>query len=269
MVVNIISELVTLGFSEYEAKAYIGLIKCTEPATAYEIAKATGIPTSKIYEVLTRLEEKELASATEEQGKKKYVAMDSDEFLARLKQEQDDSISRVSREFKLLKGNTSASAIWNFRDYDSFRARTEKMIRESRNSLLISAWKQEMDFLEKPLEDAQSRGVKISIVHFGKPEIQIGMVFQHPIEDTLYQERGGRGFAMVADTREAVIATAYGESAVEGAYSLNRGFVILTEDYIKHDVYLMKIVRRMDGELIDKFGKNYHKMRDVYTDEEV
>ena len=30
----------------------------------------------------------------------------------------------------------------------------------------------------------------------------------------------------------------------------------------------MKIIERMDNELVCKFGENYHKLRDVYTDEE-
>ena len=108
----------------------------------------------------------------------------------------------------------------------------------------------------------------IAIVHFGQTDLRIGVLYQHPIEDTLYQERGGRGFVMVSDSKEAVLATVYGESAVEGAFSMNRGFILLAEDYIKHDIYVMKIVRRMDRELIKRFGEGYRKLRDIYSDEE-
>jgi len=95
-----------------------------------------------------------------------------------------------------------------------------------------------MEFLEKPLEEAVNRGIKAAIVHFGKSEIQIGMVF-----------RIHRGHA-VSGTRQARfrdgcghegIATAYGKSAIGGEYSHNRGFVILM-DYIKHGAYSMKSV---------------------------
>ena len=63
MVVNkIISHLIEVGFSEYEAKVYASLVK-TNPATAYEIAKNSGIPTSKIYEVISKLQEKKISSS--------------------------------------------------------------------------------------------------------------------------------------------------------------------------------------------------------------
>ena len=43
-----------LGFSSYEAKAYIGLLE-HQPVGAYELAKRTQIPTSKIYETINKL----------------------------------------------------------------------------------------------------------------------------------------------------------------------------------------------------------------------
>jgi hypothetical protein len=73
---------------------------------------------------------------------------------------------------------------------------------------------------------------------------------------------------MVSDSKEAVMATIYGESAVEGAFSMNRGFILLAEDYIKHDIYVMKIVYRMERQLIKRFGPRYKKLRDVFSDQE-
>jgi HTH-type transcriptional regulator, sugar sensing transcriptional regulator len=268
MVVNIVDELRSLGFSEYEGRSYLALLSGSGAMTAYEIAKSAGLPTSKIYGVLARLEERELVAIVDGNGKKKFAAMDPDEFFSQFRQGVNETISRVRRELKTLRGNASANAIWNFRDYDSFRERCIHMARESGKNLLVSAWNEELMFLAPELQAASARGVKVAVVHFGPTDVRCGVMFQHPIEDTLYQERGGRGFVMVSDSREAVLATAYGESAVEGAVSMNRGFIILAEDYIKHDIYIMKIVRRMDDELIRRFGENYAKLRDVYSDEE-
>jgi hypothetical protein len=36
-------------------------------------------------------------------------------------------------------------------------------------------------------------------------------------------------------------ATIIDEDRIEGAWSSNRGFVTVTEDYIKHDIYIMKM----------------------------
>jgi len=47
---------------------------------------------------------------TEELGKENYVAMDSDDFLTHHRQEKKESITRIRREFRLLKGNKLVSA---------------------------------------------------------------------------------------------------------------------------------------------------------------
>ncbi|HJN31282.1 MAG TPA: helix-turn-helix domain-containing protein [Candidatus Latescibacteria bacterium] len=60
MVVNNAKELLTdLGLSEYESLAYLSLLGC-QPATAYELSKVSGIPSSKIYETASRLQDKRL-----------------------------------------------------------------------------------------------------------------------------------------------------------------------------------------------------------------
>ncbi|KFN01554.1 sugar-specific transcriptional regulator TrmB family protein [Bacillus clarus] len=54
---GVIKELQKLGFSQYEYKAYIGLLK-HYPATGYESSKQTGVPRSMMYEVLDKLVDK-------------------------------------------------------------------------------------------------------------------------------------------------------------------------------------------------------------------
>ena len=93
--------------------------------------------------------------------------------------------------------------------------------------------------------------------------------FSHPIEDTLYAEKGGRGFVLVSDGAEAVTGTIFADGTVEGAWSRSRGFITLAEDYVKHDIYIMKIVQRYDRELTARFGPKYERLRDVFSDTEV
>ena len=111
--------------------------------------------------------------------------------------------------------------------------------------------------------------MRIALVLFGKSPLSIGATFYHPIEDTIYQEKGGRGITLVVDSQEALMGTIYDHLKVEGAWSMSKGFVILAEDYVKHDIYIMKIVRRFERTLTAKFGKNYRLLRDIFSDREV
>ena len=54
---RVTAALTELGFSQYEAKTYTGLIG-REPMTGYAIAKETLVPQPKVYETLGRLVER-------------------------------------------------------------------------------------------------------------------------------------------------------------------------------------------------------------------
>ena len=51
---DILSDLVALGFTEYEGKVYLDLLK-ENPANGYQLSKRTGVPRSMVYESLGRL----------------------------------------------------------------------------------------------------------------------------------------------------------------------------------------------------------------------
>ena len=78
---DLISKLAELGFSEYEAKIYLVLLR-QNPATGYEISKASGVPTSKIYQNLERLKKKGFIFGTEDKPEqaKKYIPIEPQEL---------------------------------------------------------------------------------------------------------------------------------------------------------------------------------------------
>jgi HTH-type transcriptional regulator, sugar sensing transcriptional regulator len=264
---NLVKKLLDSGFTEYEAKAYIALLG-SGTATAYEIAKASGIPTSKIYEVISRLTEKGIILITNEKNKNKYIPIEPEEFIENRRKQLDSTLTELKNDLLNISSDSEISYIWNIHDYDYLISKAVRMIQEAKKSLLISTWNQEISYLNDLLKEKQKKGIYISIVHFGEVKINTGQIFQHPIEDTIYSEKGGRGFAMIADSKEALMGTVLDDNTVEGAWSANKGFVTLAEDYIKHDIYIMKIVKRFDKLLIRRFGPNYQKLRDVFKDED-
>jgi sugar-specific transcriptional regulator TrmB len=270
VVKNILEELKAIGFSEYEARAYVSAL-VLKNGSAYEIARDAKIPTSKIYETMARLKEKKLVFETAQAGKKKYVALSGEEFLAQARSLSDKRFETLAKDLARLPTGADVSFIWNISEYEVLLDKSRRFIREAKATVLLSLWPEELEKVFEELAAADKRGVKIAVIHFhtGKVDRKVGTMFAHPIEDTLYAERGGRGFTLVADSRAAVMGTMFETGGVEGAWSANRGFVLLAEDYLKHDIYIMKIVDRFDGDLIRRFGKNYVMLRDIFKDKEV
>lgn len=268
MVVNIVKKLMEIGLSKYEARAYISLLE-DYPATAYETARASGIPTSKIYEVMAKLLEKDIVMEIVENSKKRYIPREPGEFLEHYKSMINTTLSLLKTELSHMKKETNVSYIWNVSDYSHLIEQGKRIILNATTSILLSTWKEEVDHFKDILLLKETQGTRIAIIHFGKPIISAGQMYPHPIEDTIYTEKGGRGLVVVADSKEALMGTVFENNTIEGAWSRNRGFVTLAEDYIKHDIYIMKIVNRFSHMLLKKFGENYVKLRDIFSDEEV
>ncbi|HEX3043698.1 MAG TPA: helix-turn-helix domain-containing protein [Bacillota bacterium] len=262
------NDLIELGFTDYEAKAYIALLQ-KNPATAYEIAKNAAIPTSKIYEVLIKLAEKGVISEFEENTKRKYIPMDPEEMLDSYRSKIDNTLNRLKTGLKNINQENELAYIWNIMDYEYLIDKAKRMIDEAEKTLLISIWPEEYGLLQANLGKATKLGVKTAVIHFGQISSLWGQCFPHPIEDTIYAEKGGRGLVIVADSQEVLFGKIGQSNEVQGANSMNEGFVAIAEDYIKHDIYIMKIVRRFDQLLIERFGPNYQLLRDVYNDQEV
>jgi len=264
---EVVTKLSEIGFSEYEAKAYIALVQ-KNPATPYEIAKASGVPTSKIYEVLNKLKEKGMIlNVDEEESKtKRYIPQHPEEFLAQYQRGIQKTVQSLRGTLSGLNGKKELSYIWNIVDHDPLIEKAQWMIDSAKKMILLSLWHDELALLEEPLRAAEARGVQIALVHFGPPKITVGQVYYHPIEDTLYAEKQGRGLVIVADSEEVLMGNV-SEEKTEGAWSKNKGFTTIAEDYVKHDIYIAKIISRFEKELIRKFGEKYVKLRDVMHDQ--
>lgn len=264
---NIASSLKKLGFSDYEAKAWIALLR-ENPSTPYEVARESGIPTSKIYEVLSRLETKKMVTVTRRDKKSLYAPSDYRKILGKMRDTMDSTLDSLEQNIKKLSPAEPVSFIWNLDDYGFCIEKAVEISAVAKESLLISGYKEELHQLKEVLAAREQEGLPIATVHFGDSGTSAGIEFQHPIEDTLYSEKGGRGFVIVADRAIALMATVQNNNHVEGAWSESTGFVNLAEDYIKHDIYIMKIVKRFDGLLKKSFGDRYEFLRDVFNDEE-
>jgi HTH-type transcriptional regulator, sugar sensing transcriptional regulator len=264
---NIIGNLLNLGLSEYEAKSYLALLK-EFPVTSYEIAKKSGVPTSKIYEVLNRLLDKGLITQLEDNNKLKFVPISPEEFIESYKNKMDDTLNVLKNDLKSVKTGSDYSYIWNINRYENLLDKAKRLIQNAKKSLMLSLFSNELDVLFPYLIKAEKNKIKIAVIHFGKTDHKVGQLFRHPIEDTIYSEKGGRNLVVVRDSEEVLAGTIYPDELVQGAMSQNNGFVTMSEDYIKHDIYIMKIVERFDNLLIKKFGDNYKKLRDIFSDNE-
>ncbi|MEE8329316.1 MAG: helix-turn-helix domain-containing protein [Thermodesulfovibrionia bacterium] len=264
---TVISRLTKIGLSEYEAKAYIALLK-ENPLSGYEISKNSGIPSSKIYEVIKRLESKHMVQSVQGERSRMFIPISPEELIEGFRAAMEDSLHAVKTELKDFKAGTAPGYTWHINDYEGLILKAKRMLDTSRDIILLSIWPEEIKKLTKSISEAETRGVKIAIVHYGATNIKFGQLYRHPVEDTIYAKGDTRGVTLVADSKEVLMGKIK-SNKTEAIWSMNEGLVLMAEDYVKHDIYIMKIVGRFDPLLKEKFGLRYEKLRDVHRDEEI
>jgi sugar-specific transcriptional regulator TrmB len=254
-----------IGLGEYEAKLYLALVK-RHPASGYELARASGVPSSKVYEVLGRLREKDLVFATDGGRATRYIPADPDEFVERYTQRVTHALDGLRRDLRTLAGDDEVGYVWNVHGREALLERAAEMLSRAERTALVSAWDEELGTLADAIAAARRRGVKVAVIAYGTLGVDANVVYFHPIKDTIHGEKGGRGLTLCVDSRIALAGIVGEAPQTSGAWSSNHGFVSAVEDYLKHDIYVQKIVGRFNDLLVRTYGRNYARWRDVFSD---
>lgn len=268
---RLIERLMELGFSKYEARAYIGLLG-SEKVTGYALANATGIPQPKVYETLRRLTERGAAIKISDDPAV-FVALPADRLLEQLELEFRGRLAAAQVELERI--HAEGDYEWHesfvrMDGYEAVRARAEQMIAASEHKLYISGWHEHLNDLREPILEAQRRGAEIVLLHFGKLPFAIehGQAFRHAsTEGALYRHHRSRQLAIIPDSAAALWALAPDGDDWGGIYTKDQRLVMVIKSYLRHDIYVQKIYERFEDEMHKVFGPGLEYLTDVTKDD--
>lgn len=249
----LIDKLKNLGFYEYEAKVYIGLLS-NPVSTGYELAKTSGVPASKIYATLQKLLAKNVVSLLTGEPQK-YIAHNPEEILSRYRQNYDSLFDSLEKDFSNFKiDDHSSQIIWNLNSREEIFRFFREQLESCDTELLMSVWETELEEIEEDLEKSDNCGKNANIVIFGEKKLNFGNVYHHGRENLILRERGQRRMNAVFDNKHVLIAHFTPEGASSAVFTSNPSLVLLARDYIIHDIYTIKIAQKYGKEAQDLFG---------------
>jgi DNA-binding MarR family transcriptional regulator len=161
MTMDAIEQLQELGFSQYEAQAYITLLE-RSPLNGYELAKFSGIPRPNVYPVLHKLEERGAILRVDTPEGARYAPLASDELIRRLQNHYQASLDTARQALEQIETPPEQEYIWNARGYPALLDHARSFIDAAEKQLLLAVWPQEAKALESQLSQADARGVKIT-----------------------------------------------------------------------------------------------------------
>lgn len=236
-----IDKLVKIGFSEYEAKAYVALLR-ESPVTGYQLSKLSGVPRSMIYEVVGKLTARGAAMMLRTGGSTKYAPIPASEFFDQLHREHEELIDSLKDDLTAFASAPNLDYVWNIEGHENIMAKAMEMIDQAAIRVYLAILPVTFPALQPTLEEAIQRGVRVVVYTTSDLDLPGGqVVVAHVSEETLGQA-GGLGLILVIDGEEVLVGEWLTATQARASWTSSSLLVFIAEHHLRTDLYLPQIL---------------------------
>ncbi|MDI2589155.1 TrmB family transcriptional regulator [Psychrobacillus sp. NEAU-3TGS] len=261
---NILDTLKNLNFTEYEAKAYLTLLQ-ESPLTGYAVAKHSGVPRSKIYEVLESLAMR--GDILISPGNTPlYSPIPAKELIKNRRMKAEEHFELAEKSLAEYKQSANdRENIWNITGRNEILDKVKACITSSQKRILLEVWKEDFEEMETELRQAAKRGVNVTIIAYGEIASDFANVYLHYMGHEITEEYGGRWIVISGDDTEVVAGIVSLGKDSRAAWTMHVGLVMPITEVMIHDLYLMEIMEQHKELLEQSFGKNLVNLRRKFS----
>ena len=252
MTEQLLAKLVKLGFSEYEAKAYIALLG-KNPVSGYELAKQSGVPRSMIYEVVGKLAASGAALTLHSGSVTRYAPVPAAEFLDQLQQEHEKLVNGLKKELTALAEAPvpDLDYVWNIEGIDNILGRASEMIDQAQKQIYLALLPVTFEAIRPSLQRAVSRGVRTVLYTTADLDLPGGEIaIAHVSEETLGQA-SGLAIILVIDGKEVLIGERLSGAGARASWTGSSLLVFIAEHHLRTDLYLPEILSLLGSKALD------------------
>ncbi len=256
--------LSSLGFSQYEARCYVGLLGST-PQTGYAVAKATGVPQPKVYEALRKLVTR--GAARQLPGEPaRFVALDPATLLDGLQaafDERLDDARRSTPDVADIAQPSTQEDVAGLAGRESVLASASAALHAAARRVYLSASAAEITALADDIAACAARGVDVVVLAFGRITLDVDgvRVFRHASTDgAVFRHHQARHVAMVTDSRETVFGLAADGRAWSGIHTANAAIIAAVKGYIRHDIDMQQVFSDFGAQLVAAYGPGLQEL---------
>jgi sugar-specific transcriptional regulator TrmB len=235
----VIESLQEVGFSLYEARLYLGLLRGGRQ-NGNELSRTSGVPSSKVYAMLERLSDAGIVAQTRSGNSVEYVCVPPADLLHKLRERYMKPLDYLDVTLPTMSSGSPEPDILTVSSLDAIVDHARTLIRNADHELYISVWGDNVEPLREDLADAQARGVKIFGMVYGGEPLESGWWQRHSYRDTVASRIGGRMLTLVADRSEALIAHMPERGDPSAVRTHNPVLCLVAEEYLIHDMTLQK-----------------------------
>lgn len=237
-----------LGFSEYEARAYVTLLR-RNPLNGYELARESGIPRPNIYAVLQKLQERQVVAPLETASGTRYAPLPPDRLTERLGSQFSRVLEAAHQALNAVAETPDEDYVWNVRGYDEMLARARELIAHATSDVLLALWPAEAAALAETNAEATARGIRLTTLCLRACPQPCGACQQERLfRYHVSPEPQHRWLIVVADEAEMLFGEMKPDASV--AMQTRQSHLIrLASWFVRHSIALATIVETLGPEL--------------------
>lgn len=262
---QILLEFKKVGFSQYEAKAYVTLLQHS-PITGYELSKRSGVPRSMIYEVLGKLVDRGAVHQVPSEPIK-YAPVPPKDLIQRLRRDLTRTLDYLEEEMDSLDEDSDLDVIWHIRGYKSVIDEITAVIEKSQEECWLSIWEPQYESVKPYVEALIQRDIRVFSILFGTEEKRLGWTFHHNYmaPEVVEERMGGRLTIVARDHKEVIIASFSERGTPWAVKTTDPALVQVAIEYIRHDIMIEEMTRELGSEKLDQLWRNNSVLTQVVT----
>lgn len=245
---DLLTDLNALGFTEYEAKVYLALLK-DHPATGYQISKQAGIPRSMVYEALGRLDTRGAVLKTEEAKATLYRPMPPEALLDRLINEHEHRIQILRPELEAIYTARDEGHLWTFTGEGPVIGYARNMLTNAHHEAMLVLTDENLQALYHDIVAAHNRGVEIGALLTGQQQLDVGQIAYHPPRESQLHKLAD-SLVVVIDEQEVLMAGSH--PTYTATVTTNNNMVQIGRQFVWMELFAHRIFARIGSELLSR-----------------
>lgn len=236
-----VRRLQDLNFSEYEAKAYVALVR-SNPATGYQVSKELGVPRSMIYEVLNKLVARGAAVSSPAERTTLYAPVRPDELLDRLRHEFEAQLDAARHALASLSVAQQMDYVWNIEGSENILAKARDMIDSAETQVHVGMLPETLPAMRGSLLRAVERGVEVIVNTTAPVSLPDARVVVTPLVLDDVGQLGTQGLMLTSDGAQALVSQRLDVGDARAAWTANPLLAFVVEQHMRTDMVIPRLL---------------------------
>jgi predicted transcriptional regulator len=242
---ELVELLQQLGFSEYEARAYIHLLQ-HHPANGYALAKASGIPRANIYSVLKKLEGRGAIISVETASGNSYTPVPAAELIRHLSERYQGVLQTTQQLLEQIAPPPDSVFVQNIEGYPQVMEHARELLNRASHQLTLAVWQPEAHALASLMAKAEARGVSLTVLCLQACPEECGGCRDNVYRYRITPNHTPHQLIVIADGAEMLMGTTGAQTVAIRTRQPN--LIESTDSYIRHSIALAAILTDVGGE---------------------